>query len=290
MNKMLVGAVALAVAGAAYMAKVGGLATDEPQVIESKKNVPSLTLKNVASNMVDYSNRSDESTARDKYRNPFETLKFFGVKDNHKVVEILPGSGWYTEILAPKLKAEGMLVAAHYPKVEGDDSYRTRSRENYDTKLRLELDVYGDVVVTDFNLDAEPHEAMMDSDFVLTFRSLHGFENSQSLTKAFGYFNKLLKQGGKLGVVQHEAPEGSDNAVTAKQGYLTQAYVVAAAESAGFKLVDTSNVNKNEKDIIVQENIEGGVWTLPPSLRTDNKERFASIGESNRMTLLFEKI
>ena len=289
MNKIIPLAAIIAVAFLGYK---HFLHTGDEDAVEPMQAKAPATLKivDVAKSVADYSHRGDANIARDEYRHPFETLSFFGVKSSHKVVEILPGSGWYTEILAPKLKVDGQLVAAHYPKLEGDDSYRTKARFDFEDKLKLDLDVYGEVSITDFNPMGKVAEVTKDSDYVLTFRSLHGFQNKGQLSNAFKQFNSMLKEGGKLGVVQHEAPEGSDVAKVSKLGYLPKSFVIAEAEKAGFKLVASSSINSNPKDIIVQEGIETGVWTLPPSLRGEGDvSRFKEIGESNRMTLLFVK-
>ena len=92
--------------------------------------------------------RSIANKARDKYRNPIETLSFFGFDETMTVVEITPGSGWYTEILAPALKGTGKLYGAHYPDT-GEDNYYSNSRKKLVKKLASDV-VYSEVVLTDF--------------------------------------------------------------------------------------------------------------------------------------------
>lgn len=238
---------------------------------------------------VDHSHRSEANQQRDEFRQPYRTLAFFGVEPGHKVIEILPGGGWYTEILAPMLKDNGELVAAHYPADAASD-YRKRSRKNFEEKMAGNEAVYGQVIVSDFNLNAELDAASENADMVLTFRGLHGLQNAGDLAAAFDRFNAMLKAGGKLGVVQHEAPEGYNPIHTAQKGYLPKSHVIAVARAAGFELVAEGYFHNNPKDTIIQDNVEGGVWTLPPNLNTDtDKEKYAAVGESNRMTLLFEK-
>ncbi len=236
----------------------------------------------------DYSHRSEANQNRDEFRQPFRTLDFFGVKPDDKVVEILPGGGWYTEILAPMLAYKGELVAAHYPKTTPSE-YRQRSRKNYETKLSDNASVYGNVVVADFNPNALVDPKTTDADVVLTFRGLHGLQNSGDLAAAFSQFNQMLKKGGALGVVQHQAPEGYDPIQSARMGYLPKSHVISVAKAAGFDLVAEAYFHNNPKDDILQNQVEGGVWNLPPSLRTDFKEKYQDVGESNRMTLLFQK-
>lgn len=238
---------------------------------------------------IDNSHRSEANQARDTFRKPYQTLEFFGVKANSKVVEIMPGGGWYTEVLAPMLAAEGQLVAAHYP-IATSSKYRKRSRENFEKKLSDNEKVYGNVVIADFDPNASIDEKTKNADVVLTFRGLHGLQNGNQLAVAFSQFNQMLKQGGKLGVVQHQAPEGFDPVATAKKGYLPKSHVIAVAKAAGFDLEAEAYFHNNAKDRIIIDNVEAGVWALPPSLNAkENKEQYKAVGESNRMTLLFKK-
>ncbi len=239
----------------------------------------------------DNSHRSEASQKRDEFRKPHETLAFFGVKSSDKVIEILPGGGWYTEILAPMLKDDGELVAAHYPTTV-ESKYRKRSRDNFEKKLSENKNVYGKVTVADFDAKAGVDKKAMNADVVLTFRGLHGLQNGNDLAAAFSQFNQMLKKGGKLGVVQHQAPEGYDAVQTARKGYLPKSHVVAVAKASGFDLVAESYFHNNPMDRIIVDGVAGGVWSLPPSLRVKeeaDKEKFQKVGESNRMTLLFKK-
>jgi len=233
--------------------------------------------------------RTESYVTRDQYRNPAETLKFFGVKNTDTVVEILPGGGYYTEILAPLVKDNGQYIAAHYPIVEGDESYRSKSRVKFNDKLANSPEVYGETFqIVDFISQTElAPETEGSADFVLTFRSLHGLVNSDKLAAAFAEFNRLLKKGGKLGIVQHRADDGI-MVETAKKGYIPTPHVLAVAALNGFALVKESEVNANALDT---KDYEKGVWTLPPSLANGetDKEKYVAIGESDRMTLLFVK-
>ncbi len=242
-----------------------------------------------AAAMFDHSHRSDRNKARDEARKPFQTLEFFGIKRHHKVVEIMPGGGWYTEILAPMLNEHGEFVAAHFP-ADSQSNYRANSRKNYDEKLASNKKVYGNVSVVDFDLEQPVPVGAKNADAVLTFRGLHGLQNRGHLGKAFAYYSDMLKQGGKLGIVQHQAPEGYDPVATARKGYLPKSYVIDVAKAHGFKLVAEAYFHNNPMDNIIRDNVEQGVWALPPSLRAEeHKEKYEKVGESNRMTLLFEK-
>ena len=97
-----------------------------------------------------------------------------------------------------------------------------------------------------------------------------------------------LKEGGHFGVVEHRAPEGSSLEFMKKSGYVTQSLAIKTAQEVGFRLVASSEINANPRDTADHPK---GVWTLPPSFRLKDKDRakYAAIGESDRMTLLFKK-
>ena len=230
---------------------------------------------------VDSEFRTQSFKDRDRYRNPYKTLNFFGLEDSQTVVELSPGSGWYTEILAPYLKENGVLVAAHYnPEVS---AYYKRSRVTFDKKIASSSE-YSKVKVVELDKD---YGAANSADLVITFRNLHNWIGQQGediLKRSF----KVLKPGGSLGIVDHRAKPGTSIETMKKSGYLTQEYAISLAEKVGFVLVDTSEVNANSKDTADYEN---GVWTLPPTLRLKevDKEKYLDIGESDRFTLLFKK-
>ncbi len=235
--------------------------------------------------------RTPAYVARDVYRHPYETLSFFGIKPTHTVVELSPGGGWYTEILAPYLRDKGQLILA------GDDpaseqAYFQRSAARLKDKLAATPAVYDRAQLTVFaagagKLDyAKPGSA----DLVLTFRNVHNWIGSGE-EKTQAVFNSAftaLKPGGVFGVVEHRRPVGMKQDEKASGGYVHQAYVIRMAEAAGFKLAASSEVNANPKDTADHE---GGVWSLPPSygLKEKDRARFEAIGESDRMTLKFVK-
>src|SRR5271170_5651151 len=90
--------------------------------------------------------RSEKNKARDKYRHPLKTLTFFGIKPDMTVVEIWPGNGWYTEILAPFLKDNGKL----YEALAGGTGAKT-----FEEKLKADQAVYGAVIVTELQPPAQ---------------------------------------------------------------------------------------------------------------------------------------
>lgn len=242
---------------------------------------------------IDGEHRSAENRARDKYRHPRETLEFFGLRPDMTVVEMWPGSGWYTQILAPVVAAEGHLYTAQYS-ANPRAGYQRRYYGAFLTMLGSNPDVYRDVTVTTFyppyQLEIAPPGS---ADMVLTFRNLHNWIGDQrkdgvSAALAFRAMYDALKPGGILGITDHRWPEDQSDADPFNTGYMKASEAIALAEAAGFKLVARSEVNANPRDT---HDYEKGVWTLPPSLalgETD-REKYLAIGESDRFTLKFVK-
>ena len=232
--------------------------------------------------------RSDENRARDASRHPAETLAFFGLRPDMTVVELFPGSGWYTELLAPVLREKGKLIAAHYGEESGHE-YRVKLYRDYVARLAEQPDVYDGVEVIVYN---PPDQNSLgpdgSADMVLTFRSTHGLIRADTADDFFAAAFRVLRPGGVLGVVQHRAPAGADPAESAQKGYVPQAHVEQLAAAAGFELGGSSEVNANPRDT---KDYEMGVWTLPPVLRKgdEDREKYLAIGESDRMTLRFVK-
>lgn len=237
--------------------------------------------------------RSQDNRARDAWRHPQETLTFFGFKPGATVVEITPGGGWYTEVLAPALKNQGTLVAAIIDPASASNErardYYTRSNDEFRAKLQGAPEVYGDVDVREFSL-AEPSFGPDGSaDLVLTFRNVHNWVGSGSAPAMFEGFFRVLKPGGTLGVVEHRAKPDSAAAKDGDSGYMTEEAVIALATAAGFELAEKSEINANPNDTADHPN---GVWTLPPVSRLpegEDAEKYKAIGESDRMTLKFVK-
>ncbi|MGB5292782.1 MAG: methyltransferase [Lysobacterales bacterium] len=234
--------------------------------------------------------RSESNKARDQYRHPAETLAFFGIKDGDTVMEIWPGGGWYTEILAPAMRDHGKLIIATWdPAVEGQPSYRYDLPKKMEETFEKNPEVYDQVEFEYFSPPQSPSLGDADSlDAIVTFRNTHGWIGAGQAQEIFNEFARVLKPGGILGVVQHRAEEGADPEVSAKQGYVSEATVKEIAANAGFEFVDSSEINANPKDT---KDHKKGVWTLPPgySLGDEDKEKYAAIGESDRMTLRFKK-
>ncbi|MGQ4277089.1 class I SAM-dependent methyltransferase [Pseudidiomarina sp. E22-M8] len=234
--------------------------------------------------------RSANNLKRDMYRNPIETLRFFGVEPDMTVVEIWPGAGWYTEILAPYLQENGKLYAAHFAQSETRDYY-VNSRKQFVERVAKDP-AFSDIIITEFAPDADSEIAPPGSaDRVLTFRNLHNWymnSGTDGVQAAFATFYTALKPGGILGVVDHRLPENRPDTHMDSSGYIKQSLAIDAAEAAGFEFVDASEINVNSEDTA---DYPRGVWTLPPTLGLgeENLERYLEIGESDRFTLKFKK-
>ncbi len=233
--------------------------------------------------------RSEANRARDVYRHPRETLLFFGLRPDMTVVEIWPGAGWYTEILAPVLREQGRYYAAHFHVDDKSPRYMGPSRQNYGKLLSGRPDLYDRVTVTALHAPARPVAAPAGTaDLVLTFRNVHNWTAAKNDEAMFRAFFDVLKPGGVLGVVEHRAKPGTSLEAQVKSGYMTEDYVIGLAERAGFRLVARSEINANPRD---SRDHPRGVWTLPPTYRMGEQDRakYAAIGESDRMTLKFIK-
>ena len=225
---------------------------------------------------------------RDAQRHPVETLQFLGFKPTQTVLEVGPGEGWYTELLAPALAAKGKLLVTN-----GDPNGPAEERGTfYAQRFQHVLDrlpeAFGKVetVRVDGKAPALPLEGNVD--LALVFRGLHGMVNQGTLNTWLAEIHKALKNGGVLGIEQHRAKPDAVPEESAKKGYLPEKWVIEQVEAAGFKLAGKSEVNANPKDT---KDYPNGVWTLPPSLALGDtdKDKYTAIGESDRMTLKFVK-
>lgn len=220
--------------------------------------------------------RSDANKARDQYRHPVETLEFFGLQPDMTVIELAPGGGWFTEILAPVLRDDGQLIAAT-GNLNGD----------YAKKLAGNPEIFGKVKLQQFSPPNNVSMGANDSaDVVLTFRNLHDWlmVSAAELDGVFKAAYDVLKPGGVFGIEEHRARA---NVVDAEQSAKTlhripESYVIALALKHGFELAGISQINANPKD---DESLN--VHMLLPDL--GGGESVRAIGESDRMTLKFVK-
>ncbi|MET0533491.1 MAG: methyltransferase [Steroidobacter sp.] len=220
--------------------------------------------------------RSANFVARDSVRKPQEVLEFIGVKPTQTVVEISPGGGYWTEVLAPYLHDKGTYYTAISP----------RAAENWQKKLDGNKELYGKVQVIDMSKgEVAPAGS---ADVVVTFRNVHNWMSQGTAEQVFASFNKALKPGGILAIEEHRASADQPQDPKAANGYVREDYTIALAEKAGFKLVSRSEILANPKDT---KDHPKGVWTLPPTLALGDQDRakYQAIGEADNFLLKFQK-
>jgi predicted methyltransferase len=243
--------------------------------------------------------RSEANMSRNRYRHPVGTLTFLGVQDGMNVMEIWPGAGWYTEILAPVMRHHGQFIVATYDAdVTDQPQYRYRLQMELLDKFSSRADVYDQVAIVPFSPPASASLGAAESiDVILTFRNTHGWIGDGIAESVFAEFARVLKPGGILGVVQHRAAAGADPVKSAESGYVPETAVIELARKAGLYLEAKSEVNANPRDT---RDHSGGVWSLPPGLALCTElevaeelaacqAKYQAIGESDRMTLRFRK-
>ncbi|WP_420427352.1 class I SAM-dependent methyltransferase [Algiphilus sp.] len=241
--------------------------------------------------------RSEAHIARNAQRRPVETLSFFGLRPDMTVVEVWPGGGWYTEVLAPVLRDEGRLIAASYP-LDGRMLFRVQMTRDYRAKLAQYPELYRAVEHMPFLPPTHGDlGAPGTADMVLLSRHFHNFIAAGITEPVLEAAYAVLRPGGILAVVQHRAAESSVPESEQRDGYVRESFVIEQAEQAGFQLDARSEINANPKDT---RDHAAGVWALPPSLRACQsiedaderarcEEKYRAIGESDRMTLRFIK-
>jgi predicted methyltransferase len=231
--------------------------------------------------------RTPEESARDAYRHPKETLLFFGIRPEMKVLEVWPEPGWYTEIIAPLLRAKGRYYAGVIA-ADPANKHTTQRLEEFRAKLASRPDLYDRVVVVSFPADVGAAVPADSLDMVVTFRNIHNWMAQGTAPQMFAAMYRALKPGGVLGVVEHRGNPAVPQDPKAKSGYVNEDYAIKLIEAQGFRLEAKSEVNDNPRDT---KDYEQGVWTLPPTYRLGAKDhdKYAAIGESDRFTLRFVK-
>jgi predicted methyltransferase len=243
--------------------------------------------------------RSADDKSRDQYRHPKEALEFWGLAPGMTILEVQPGGGWWSDILAPYAKATGgkyYATAADLQNPELSEGAK-KARADFEARFAAKPDVYGQVQLVNFGAKSAPLPENT-FDFILSARSFHGWMGANVTDKFLKDFYGALKPGGILAIEQHRANPGEQDP-KAESGYVTEAYVIEQAQKAGFELVERSEINANPKDT---KDHPFGVWTLPPTKRTRpysegadahdpnfDRAKYDAIGESDRMTLKFRK-
>lgn len=232
---------------------------------------------------------------RDAARHPLATLAFFEIKSNATVLEVFPGRGWYSAILAPFLNAGGgrLIVASFDPATAASAQAETLAA--FDRRFSDEK-LFGMIGRTVLSPRSPPLAPPASVDRVLMARNLHTVMSEGYAEKAFGDFYAALKPGGYLCIEQHRASSTGLQDPQAASGYVQEVFVKLLAQEAGFVFVGSSEINANPRD---DRDHPFGVWTLPPTLRTAplglpddpkfDSGPFVAIGESDRMTLKFKK-
>jgi predicted methyltransferase len=234
--------------------------------------------------------RSGKFVARDGARHPLEELSFFGVTSGSTVVEIWPGGGYWTEILAPFLHDHGTYYVALQGEgpSEREDAEAQKLNALFHDKVEADKALYGRVIQTRLGLDATEVAPAGTADFVLTFRNLHNWMKEGFADEAFAAFYRALKPGGVFGIEEHRGQREGTQDPKAEDGYVRQDYAIALAEKAGFVFVGSSEINANPKDTA---NWSKGVWTLPPTFALGDQDRanYAAVGEADNFVLKFRK-
>jgi predicted methyltransferase len=243
--------------------------------------------------------RSADDKARDGNRHPREALEFWGLQPGMTILEVQPGGGYWTDILAPFARATGGQYYATGADLDNPDTSAgaRKGRADFEAKLAGKPDVYGKAKFVNWGPKSAPLPENT-FDFILTARSVHGWMGSGTAEKYFADFHRGLKPGGILALEQHRAKPGTQDP-KASTGYVTEAHVIDLAKKAGLELVARSEINANPKDTADHP---FGVWTLPPTRRTRpyseganahdpnfDRAKYDAIGESDRMTLKFRK-
>lgn len=241
--------------------------------------------------------RSVSDRARDQHRHPYETLQFYGLKPGMTVLEVSPGGGWWTEILAPYARASGgryIATAADLSNPSLSQGARD-SRARFEARFAAKPEIYGQITYANFGAQSGPLGAPNSVDLVMTSRNVHNWMAGDILDRKFADFYAVLKPGGVFAVEEHRANAGAQDP-RAKSGYVTEAFVIEAAQRAGFRLDARAEINANPRDT---KDHPFGVWTLPPVRQSApsgqpadpafDHTKYDAIGESDRMTLRFVK-
>ncbi|GAB5459275.1 MAG: class I SAM-dependent methyltransferase [Henriciella sp.] len=294
----LLGVTALALVACSSEETPTVLEVETPPPPSAEEQAPQII---TLADIVDGEWRADAEKARDQFRHPIETLEFFGIEASDTVVEIWPGGGWYTNILAPWLASgDGKLIAAHWDPSSFEDADRRASIEqriaDFAAVYAADPDQFGTVEIASFGASSDVFAEPGSADAVLTFRNVHNWMSGDFTAKAFEDAYSALKPGGVLGVVEHRLPSSAEQPPRGTSGYVHEDFVKAMAAAAGFEFVAASEINANPADTADHP---FGVWTLPPISATTNRdgtevegfdpEKYLAIGESDRMTLKFVK-
>lgn len=247
------------------------------------------------------SHRSPGAADRDQYRHPVETLAFFGFTPTMTVLDVGPGTGYYTELLAPALAKHGLYLTTNRepPRTAAEPSahhWSPYEGVRFDDLLRAAPEIYGKVQLIRVDYEAPTLNLDAKVDMVLLMREGHMMKNWGTLDTWLREIHRALKPNGILGFEDHRAASGANAEETVQKGYLPEAWVIEKIEAAGFALAGKSEINANPRDT---KDYPNGVWSLPPSLQAGPdytpadaryRAKYIPIGESDRMTLKFVRV
>jgi predicted methyltransferase len=221
--------------------------------------------------------RAPAHKARDRYRHPIETLQFFGLTPTMTVIELQPGGGWFTEILAPVLYDHGHLLEASGPK--------------FADKIKANPAVFGHIgPIIPFDPPKQVRLGANNSaDMVVSFRNAHDWmmDSPATADAVFKAVFDVLKPGGVFGFEEHRAkPFATATESATALHRFPEDYIITMALKAGFRLGAVSQINANPRD---PQDIN--VHRLLPDLAGPESEhaRMKAIGDSDRMTMRFVK-
>ena len=275
----------------AALAALATITTGTPAIAEHHMAGENEAMHNVLADQ-----RRADDMARDQYRHPAETLAFFKVEPGMTVADYMPAGGWYTRILVPYLGEEGRYIGLN---PDPASSSNERMRDYFANLPKNFTDNVGNwglsgapyMVAGSQDEALTPYKGQVDR--VLIFREMHNLFRSGALHTELTRIHDLLADDGMLGIVQHRAKADAPAAYTdGSKGYMREKDIIGLVEAHGFELVEKSEINANPNDAA---NWEAGVWTLPPAYRgteegdTAGRAEMDTIGESDRMTLLFRK-
>lgn len=246
-------------------------------------NIPAFAAQDALAAAIASPLRSAANVRRDRYRHPEALLRFFGLKPGDSVLEIEPGGGYWTEILAPYLKPKGHYTAA----VPSGTPEEQAQQAKFLKKLGANPGAYS-AVSTVALTPGQPLGDAGSYDLILSFRNLHDWLEQGDAQPILARIFAALKSGGIFGIEDHRASTAAAQDPKAKSGYVRQDYAAQLITAAGFRLVGSSEIGANPRDT---KNYPDGVWDLPPVLRQGAKNRahYLEIGESDRWTLKFTK-
>ncbi|HEX4097341.1 MAG TPA: methyltransferase [Caulobacteraceae bacterium] len=240
--------------------------------------------------------RSPQNKARDKWRHPAQSLTFWGIRPGDVILELDPGGGYWTEVLAAFAKStDGRYIAAWPEAADPAQADETKRNEDRFLARFANQAAWGKLDAVSFGPTSGPLAPDGSVDFILTGRNIHNFIWRGDLDKVLTDAFKALRPGGVLAVEEHRA-DPRPMIKDARDGYVSEAFVIAAARKAGFDYSGDSEINANPRD---SKDHPFGVWTLPPTRASAppgqppnpnfDHAKYDRIGESDCMTLRFVK-